>query len=105
MNYLCADASNFMKSIKYITMLTFTAILLIISLQGIWISNVYKLTEIQIHTLVNEILSASINKELMLRRSSILNSTTNEIIGTVEIDDKRGIFEGPELVYQEFLLY
>lgn len=40
----------------------------------------------------------------MLRKNAAIDSTTNEIVGIVSDDFEKGLFSGPELVYQEFLI-
>lgn len=93
-----------MKSVKQIRTLTYTAIALIVLLQGIWVVNAYKLIEKQVQAQTNEIFTVSVNKELMLRKNSVIDSTTNEIVGIVNDDFEKGVFSGPELIYQEFLI-
>ncbi len=93
-----------MKSVKYIKGLTFIAIAVTLLLQGIWMANAYRLIEKQVHTQINEAFIVTVNKELMLRKNTIIDSTTNEIVGIVSDDFEKGIFSGPELVYQEFLI-
>lgn len=93
-----------MKSVKQIRTLTYTAIALIVLLQGIWVANAYKLIEKQVQAQTNEIFTVSVNKELMLRKNSVIDSTTNEIVGIVNDDFEKGVFSGPELIYQEFLI-
>lgn len=93
-----------MNSEKHIKLLTFSAILLIVALQGIWMQNVIRLTEKHMITQINETFITSINKELMIRRDLVVDSTTNEIIGIVEDNFEEGVFSGPELIYQEFLI-
>ena len=88
-----------MKSVKYIKGLTFIAIAVTLLLQGIWMANAYRLIEKQVHTQINEAFIVTVNKELMLRKNTIIDSTTNEIVGIVSDDFEKGIFSGPELVY------
>jgi two-component system phosphate regulon sensor histidine kinase PhoR len=93
-----------MKSVQQIRTLTYTAIAVILLLQGIWVTNAYKLIEKQVQAQANETLITCVNKELMLRKNSVIDSTTNEIVGVVNDDFEKGIFSGPELIYQEFLI-
>ena len=93
-----------MNSEKHIKLLTFSAIILIVVLQGIWMHNLIQLIERHMTTQINETFKASVNKELMMRRDLVVDSTTNEIIGVVEDNFDEGFFSGPELVYQEFLI-
>lgn len=102
MLYNCSRIA--MKQAKYITLLTYSAIFMIVILQGIWMVNAYRLTQVQVHNQLNISFSTSTNKELMLRKNTTIDSTTNEIVGIVSDDYEKGLFSGPELVYQEFLI-
>jgi len=93
-----------MKSVQQIRTLTYAAIAVILLLQGIWVTNAYKLIEKQVQAQANETFITCVNKELMLRKNSVIDSTTNEIVGVVNDDFEKGIFSGPELIYQEFLI-
>lgn len=93
-----------MKSAKRIQVLTYSAIAMILLLQGIWMVNAYWFLQEQTHNRLNNSFSTSANKELMLRKNAAIDSTTNEIVGIVSDDFEKGLFSGPELVYQEFLI-
>lgn len=92
-----------MMKTKYIKLLTLSAIVVVL-LQVIWIVNVYQLLQRQLSIQINDIITASINKDLMNRKNIAIDSTTNEIVGIVEDDYEKGVFGGPELVLQEFMI-
>lgn len=93
-----------MMKTKYIKLLTLSAIVVVVLLQVIWIVNVYQLLQRQLSIQINDIITASINKDLMNRKNIAIDSTTNEIVGIVEDDYEKGVFGGPELVLQEFMI-
>ncbi|MDO5664083.1 MAG: HAMP domain-containing sensor histidine kinase [Bacteroidia bacterium] len=93
-----------MKRASYIKLLTLAAIVAITLLQGLWTVNVYGLLQKKLSEQINDVFTISINKDLMNRRNAIVDSTTNEIVGVVEVSDEKGVFSGPELIYQEFLI-
>lgn len=93
-----------MMKTKYIKLLTLSAIVVVVLLQVIWIVNVYQLLQRQLSIQINDIITASINKDLMNRKNIAIDSTTNEIVGIIEDDYEKGVFGGPELVLQEFMI-
>ncbi|MEA5044215.1 MAG: hypothetical protein VB075_06520, partial [Petrimonas sp.] len=93
-----------MMKTKYIKLLTLSAIVVVVLLQGIWIVNVYQLLQRQLSIQIYDIITASINKDLMNRKNIAIDSTTNEIVGIIEDDYEKGVFGGPELVLQEFMI-
>ena len=93
-----------MKNISHIKILTFFGLLLLIALQTIWVYNAYGLVSKQLSLELNELFNISVNRELMSRWDSVIDSTSNDIIGIVEDDYEKGIFVGPELIYQEYLI-
>ena len=93
-----------MKQTKHITLLTYGSIFMILLLQGVWMVNAYRLLQEQNYSQLNNSFSVSANKELMLRKNAVIDSTTNEIVGIVSDDYEKGLFSGPELIYQEFLV-
>ena len=76
----------------------------ILLLQGIRIANIYQLLERQLSEQINDIFTISVNKDIMNRKNIVVDSTTNEIIGIIGDDYEKGVFGGPELVLQEFLI-
>lgn len=98
--YLC---SKMMKA-SYIKSITFVAIVLILLLQTLWSVNVYSLMQKQLFQQITDVFNMSVNKELMDRWALVVDSTSNDVIGVVEDDYEKGIFVGPELIYQEFLI-
>lgn len=93
-----------MMKTKYIKLLTLSAIVVVVLLQVIWTVNVYQLLQRQLSIQINDIITASINKDLMNRKNIAIDSTTNEIVGIIEDDYEKGVFGGPELVLQEFMI-
>ena len=89
-----------MKQTKHITLLTYGAILMVVLLQGIWMTNAYQLTQKQLQIQFNEIFNLSVNRELIIRAET--DFTTNEDIGTVEQDYETGSFGTPQLLLQDF---
>ncbi len=71
-----------MKNIGVIKTFTFTAMLLVFTLQGIWLYRTYKETEAKLHLEINNDFSAAVEKELMSRftlyNDSILEKETND---------------------------
>lgn len=96
-----------MKNIRHIKALTFIAIILIFILQGMWITNVYRLTQKQIFDQVNSDFENSVKEEMFNRISAQevkneVNNINTEIVGSVNIEDDREI-TSPHLVFQEYL--
>lgn len=89
-----------MKSVKYIRVLTYGAITVVLLLQGIWIANVYQLTQKQLQSHIAEVFNLSVNRELIIRTKT--DFTTNEELGTVEQDYETGSFGTPQLLLQDF---
>jgi len=88
-----------MKSVKYIRVLTYGAIAVVLLLQGIWMANAYQLTQKQLHAQISDIFNTSVNKELIIRANA--NFIANEELGTVEQDYETGSFGTPQLLLQD----
>ena len=88
-----------MKSVKYIRVLTYGAIAVVLLLQGLWMANAYQLTQKQLHAQISDIFNTSVNKELIIRANA--NFIANEELGTVEQDYETGSFGTPQLLLQD----
>ena len=92
-----------MKSVHRIKLFTLIAILMLIILQCFWVHNAYQLLSRQISELINDVLSVSINKELIIREAN--NKIRDQKIESiVDLDYEKGLLGGPELILQEFFL-
>lgn len=96
-----------MRPIKYIRILTFSAMILIIFLQSLWILNAFKLMQKQLHAELNTTFETSIQKELFERLALIKsdNSITlkDTTIAEVDIDLDEGNITSVNLMFQEHL--
>jgi len=90
-----------MKSIKHIRFLTYAAISMVFLLQCIWMINAYKLTQEQLSSQINNIFTVSVNRELIIREKSIIDSMANEVIGISVNDYDQGIIGSMELLLQD----
>lgn len=91
-----------MKQTKHITLLTYGAIFMVVLLQGIWMTNAYQLTQKQLQIQINDIFNLSINRELIIREASVIDSLVNETIGVSINDYDQGFIGSTELLLQDF---
>ena len=87
---------------RYITFITIASVVFILLLQGVWVVQVYKLIQKQLLFQTNELLKLSINRELIIRERLVVNSLTNEIIGTSLNSYDEGMVGSTEILLQEF---
>lgn len=97
-----------MKNIRHIKILTILAVIVIFTLQGVWILNSYTLTQNQLQKQINELFEISVNKELILRiaiiqERNIASPNTEVTIGRIDNNSSTGSLISSELLFHEHL--
>jgi two-component system phosphate regulon sensor histidine kinase PhoR len=92
-----------MNKVRRIKTLAYFAVAVVVLLQAIWATSVFRATERQLAAQVDEIFKISVNRELMIRSKDVVASlSANTELGTLEDDYETGIIGNFELILQEF---